>query len=120
MSSSWMWWVAAGLAGCATGPQPASEAPERPSPTTAHAPTGVPVAISAHCGVRGVRIKGQLWLATPPLGGHNPPPGWGENETHGVFVVTTPGRAVFHGDGGQVARFRQAAEGTRDPGADCE
>lgn len=46
-------------------------------------PTGVRVTVPSHCGVLSVTIDGQLWLADPPLGDHNPPPGWEENQTSG-------------------------------------
>lgn len=81
---------------------------------------GVRVVINSHCGVRSVWVEGRLWLASPPLGGHNPPPGWGENETPGVFEVTAQGRALFHGEDGQSAPFRLAEPGTPDPNEGCE
>jgi hypothetical protein len=81
---------------------------------------GIPVVVYSHCGVRSVWVKGQLWLASPPLGGHNPPPGWDENRTQGVFQVTAPGRGLFKGDGGQLACFRLAQAGQQDPNAGCE
>lgn len=81
---------------------------------------GVQVVVNSHCGVRGVWVKGRLWLASPPLGGHNPPPGWDENETRGVFQVTAPRRGQFHGDGGQTAHFRLPKPGMPDPNEGCE
>jgi len=83
-------------------------------------PTGVRVTVPSHCGVLSVTVDGRLWLAEPPLGGHNPPPGWDENRTSGLWVVTSPGRAEFRGDQGQRASFRQAPEGAKDPNAGCE
>ena len=83
-------------------------------------PTGVWVTVPSHCGVLSVTVDGRLWLAEPPLGDHNPPPGWGENRTSGLWVVTSPGRAEFHGDLGQRASFRQAPVGAKDPDAGCE
>jgi hypothetical protein len=64
--------------------------------------------------------QGSLWLADPPLGDHNPPPGWNENVTMGVLLKTGPGRAVFKGDGGQRASFQRAPRGAQDPNAGCE
>lgn len=78
------------------------------------------VAVPSHCGVTSVTVNGQLWLADPPLGGHNPPAGWDENETLGYFVVTGADRAEFYGDGGQRAQFRLAPAGSDDPGTGCE
>lgn len=78
------------------------------------------VAVPSHCGVSAVSLNGRLWLADPPLGGHNPPAGWDENETLGYLVVTRPDVAEFYGDGGQRAHFRLAPAGTTPPGAGCE
>jgi hypothetical protein len=83
-------------------------------------PNGIRVAISSHCGVRGVWVNGELWLASPPLGGHNPPRGWDENETLGYFLTTSEERGVFSGDGGQEAHFRLAEPGSADPNDGCE
>ena len=83
-------------------------------------PDVVGAAGRSHCGVLSLTVKGRLWLADPPLGDHNPPPGWDENETMGVFLKTGPGRAVFKGDGGQRASFQLASRGAEDPNAGCE
>ena len=102
---------------------PASSAPSDESPS-ASSPSeqGVRVALSTHCGVVSLRVKGHLWLADPPLGdsSHNPPPGWDEDRTMGVLLRIGPGRAVFRGDGGQRAYFRLAPMGAEDPNAGCE
>jgi hypothetical protein len=82
--------------------------------------SGVRVTVPSHCGVLSVTVDGQLWLADPPLGDHNPPPGWDENETSGRWVVIGPGRAEFRGEQGQRASFRQAPVGAKDPNAGCE
>jgi hypothetical protein len=94
--------------------------PNTPTLPPTPAANGIRVAISSHCGVRSAWVKGDLWLASPPLGGHNPPPGWDENETVGSFVITADGRAKFYGDGGQKARFRLASPGSADPNGGCE
>jgi hypothetical protein len=122
------------LAGCAaSGPSSDLTAPARasslPSPTpvttTGSMPSssspvaGSQVAIHTHCGVLSVIIDGDLWLADPPLGDHNPPAGWGENQTLGSFNKKGSGRAVFVGVGGQRAEFRRAPAGATDPGAEC-
>jgi hypothetical protein len=78
------------------------------------------VAVPSHCGVLSVTVEGRLWLADPPLGDHNPPPGWDENQTMGSLVETGSERAVFIGDGGQRASFRRAPDGHEDPNAGCE
>lgn len=83
-------------------------------------PTPMPVTVTSHCGVVSVIVDGQLWLADPPLGDHNPPPGWDENETSGSWVLLGPNRAEFRGDQGQRASFRRADPGTPDPNAGCE
>ena len=125
------------LSGCTSGTHVEDEAPgstqaaETPSPggtpeTTAPSSTAaglareIRVTIRSHCGVRSAWVRGELWLASPPLGGHNPPPGWGENQTSGVFVITAHERGVFRGDAGQTAHFRLAGEGVADPNAGCE
>jgi len=92
--------------------------PSPPSPSFKSL-TGVRVSIRSHCGVRSTWVKGELWLADPPLGGHSAPPGWDGNATTGAFVVTSTGRAKFTGDGGQEALFRLADPGTVDPNAGC-
>lgn len=82
--------------------------------------TPIRVSVPSHCGVLSVWVRGELWLADPPLGDHNPPPGWGENETSGTFVVTREGVGTFRGDAGQEADFRLADQGTADPNEGCE
>lgn len=76
--------------------------------------------MSTHCGVVSTVVDGDLWIADPPLGDHNPPPGWGENATLGYFILSTRRRAIFRGEGGQTALFRKAEPGESDPGAGCE
>lgn len=83
-------------------------------------PTPMPVTVTSHCGVVSVTVDGQLWLADPPLGDHNPPPGWDENETSGSWVLLGPDRAEFRGDQGQRASFLRADPGIPDPNAGCE
>lgn len=119
------------LTGCAaTNPaaSPSPSATTEPSPTQVHSPDTSPGAIPegqrirvlSHCGVVSVTVSGHLWLADPPLGDHNPPPGWDENETPGMFVIVSPGRAEFYGDSGQRATFRRATKDEQDPNAGCE
>lgn len=80
----------------------------------------VRVTVPSHCGVLSVTVDNQLWLADPPLGDDNPPPGWDENQTSGRWVVIGPNRAEFRGDQGQRASFRKAAPGATDPNDGCE
>jgi hypothetical protein len=80
---------------------------------------GIRLALTTHCGVRSATVKGELWLADPALGGHNPPPGWGENETVGRFTKTDPSHGVFVADGGLSATFRKAPPGATDPNMGC-
>jgi hypothetical protein len=75
--------------------------------------------LDTHCGVLSAHVDGTLWIADPPIGDHHPPPGWGENETSGFFSAGR-GRAVFRGEGGQVALFRRARPSEPDPLATCE
>lgn len=98
---------------------PTSSESGSPSPTPKEA-RGIKVAVPSHCGVKSVTVNGDLWLADPPLGGHNPPPGWDENETVGHFVRISPQLGKFVGDGGQKATFRRAAPGASDPNSGCE
>ena len=65
-------------------------------------------------------VDGQLWLADPPLGDHNPPQGWDENETSGYVVVTRGDQGLFVGDDGQQAKFRRTPGGSVDPNSGCE
>lgn len=97
-----------------------STSPSKPLQSSGPSDQGVRLAVPSHCGVLSVTVKGRLWLADPPLGDHNPPPGWDENETMGSLLRTGPGRAVFHGDEGQRASFRLAPLGAEDPNAQCE
>ena len=100
---------------------PASSASTDPSlPAASPSEKGVRVAVPSHCGVLSLTVKGRLWLADPPLGDHNPPPGWDENATMGVLLKTGSGRAVFKGDGGQRASFQRAPLDAEDPNAGCE
>lgn len=84
------------------------------------ADSGVRISVPPHCGVLSVTVKDQLWLADPPLGNHNPPPGWDENETAGIFTQIGPGRAEFRSDSGQIAHFELAPAGSQDPNAGCK
>lgn len=110
------------LSGCAADRPVADEPPAIATTSTPSQPeeSGTRVRIYSHCGVRSAWVAGELWLARPPLGGHNPPAGWDENQTAGWFVVTAPERGIFHGDGGQRAAFRLAEAGTTDPNTGCE
>lgn len=100
---------------------PATSTPTDESlPPASPSKRGVRVAIRSHCGVLSLISRRQLWLADPPLGDNNPPPGWDENETLGVLQETGAGRAVFEGDGGQRASFLRAPHGVEDPNAGCE
>jgi len=81
---------------------------------------GVRVSVPSHCGVLSVTVGDQLWLADPPLGDHNPPPGWDENETRGIFTQTGPRRAEFRSDSGETATFKLAPAGSDDPNTGCE
>jgi hypothetical protein len=78
------------------------------------------VTVSTHCGVLSVVATGILWLASPPLGNHNPPRGWDENRETGTLTVTGPGAAEFRTDKDLQASFVRAAPGTPDPNAGCE
>jgi hypothetical protein len=75
--------------------------------------------VDSHCGVVSTTVDGVLWLADPPLGDNNPPAGWDENDTPGVFAVQDAGDAVFTADTGVTAHFVKAPPGTSDPGG-CE
>jgi len=66
---------------------------------------GLRVRVPSHCGVLSAVVADQLWLAVPPLGGHNPPPGWDENSTPGLFIRLNAQRAEFIGISGQLASF---------------
>ena len=81
---------------------------------------GRKVTVPTHCGVLSAIVDGQLWLASPPLGDHNPPSGWDENEVTGTFTKTGKGTATFHGQNGEVASFRLGEAGETDPNAGCE
>ena len=80
---------------------------------------GVRTTVRSHCGVNSVTVKGRLWLADPPLGDHNPPPGWDENQTSGYFFGKGK-HGAFYGDQRQWASFRLAPDGAEDPNMGCE
>lgn len=96
--------------------------PDESLPASNPSEKGARVALYTHCGVVSLTVKGRLWLADPPLrdSSHNPPQGWDENQTMGVFLITGSGRGVFQGDEGQRAVFRRAPLGAEDPNAGCE
>lgn len=81
---------------------------------------GVPHRLLTHCGVASTTVAGVLWLAHPPLGDHNAPPGWDENETTGTFTRLSDTEAEFRATTGAVARFRRAPTGAPDPNRGCE
>jgi hypothetical protein len=83
-------------------------------------PRAIRVVVPSHCGVLSVRVHDVLWLADPPLGDHNPPPGWDENETPGYLTRTGPQTATFLADSGQTALFRRAPADAPDPAAGCD
>ncbi len=92
-----------------------------PATPTATAPAaGLRHSVHSHCGVLSTTVNGVLWLAQPPLGDQNPPPGWDDNDTAGTFAVRQAGDAVFTGDTGVTAHFIRAAAGAPDPGLGCE
>jgi hypothetical protein len=74
--------------------------------------------LDTHCGVLSAQVDGTLWIADPPIGDRGAPPGWGEDETSG-YLTAARGRAVFRGEGGQVALFRRARPNEPDPLASC-
>lgn len=60
-----------------------------------------------HCGIQGAQIDGMWWVADPPLGDSNPPPGWGNPVDRGQLTFVSPDRARFDGFG--TAFFRRAS-----------
>jgi hypothetical protein len=78
--------------------------------------------VSTHCGVVSTTVDGVLWLADPRLGDEsgNPPAGWDENQTVGLFVPQTDTTATFRADSGAEATFTRAAPGAVDPAENCE
>lgn len=84
------------------------------------APEGRPHELLTHCGVKSTVIDGRVWIADPPLGDHNPPPGWDENRQQGVLRMIDPDTVEFDGGAGRVVKFRPAAEGEADPADGCE
>jgi hypothetical protein len=78
------------------------------------------ITLYTHCGIVSATVDGQLWLADPPLGEHNPPPGWDQNSETGTWRRLSADRAEFRADERKVAFFVRAAPGTKDPNAGCE
>ena len=70
------------------------------------------MSLYTHCGVTGAVVEGVTWLADPPLGTDNPPPGWGNPFTAGSWQRTGDEGATFTSDGGLTAAFVRAAPGT--------
>jgi hypothetical protein len=85
-------------------------------------PTGKRHGVSTHCGVVSTTVDDVLWLADPRLGDDsgNPPAGWDENETAGLFVIETDNTARFTADSGVEATFTRAASGALDPVDGCD
>jgi hypothetical protein len=83
---------------------------------------GVRHVLYSHCGVVSTTLDGTLWLAEPPLrdDSNNPPAGWDENDTPGLFIQQTATEATFKADTGVEARFTKADVGASDPAVDCE
>jgi hypothetical protein len=90
------------------------------TPRTPSSPSRVAHRVYSHCGVVGTVVDGVLWLADPPLGDGNPPPGWDENDTAGSFMQLSDDRAEFRTANGRVARFRRAPQGAGDPNVGCD
>lgn len=91
-----------------------------PSGARSDETAGVRHTLEVHCGVLSTWYGGELWLADPPLGDHNPPEGWDENRVDGELIVTDEGSAEFRGDDGERATFRRALDGESDPNEGCE
>lgn len=83
---------------------------------------GVPALLRTHCGILSTTVANVLWLADPPLldDSHNPPPGWENPETPGVFIQRSDTEAVFTAAGGLTAAFKRAPPGTADPYPPCD
>ena len=92
------------------------------APTATSQAAGLRHVVYSHCGVVSTTVDGVLWLADPPLGddSHNPPPGWDDNDTPGMFVRTSSTDARFTADTGVEAHFVKAKPGQSDPAANCE
>ena len=90
------------------------------SASPAESTAGARHTLEVHCGVLSTWYGDQLWIADPPLGGHNPPKGWDENRVQGEFIVTSEASATFRGDNGEKARFRRAGDDMADPNEGCE
>lgn len=78
------------------------------------------VTVWTHCGVQSTYVKGELWLADPPLGDHNPPAGWNDPSETGTFTITGTDSAEFRTDSGQTATFVRAAPGADNPNTGCK
>lgn len=80
---------------------------------------GVPyaVALSTHCGVRGMDIGGVWFAADPPLveGAGNPPAGWGNPEQPGTLTLLGATQAVFADAAGHHVRLRADDAARPDP-----
>lgn len=98
--------------------RPSGEA-KAPEPLPNARPAGTWTAIDTRCGVVSAEVDGTLWIADPPLGDGGPPAGWDDDRTWGHLIPGAKGRAMFRGEGGQVALFRKAAPKEDDPAADC-
>ena len=108
----------AGTGACGSGGR--STQPTTTVPPTVSAST--PASMRTHCGVLSIEVDGRLWIADPPRGddAQNPPQGWDENTTDGVFTIITRDRARFDANSGVSASFRLARDGEVDPAKGCE
>ena len=75
--------------------------------------------LNTHCGIRSAYFDGRRWIASPILGGLDPPSGWGNPFEYGAMELIAENSARFTSSAGLVAEFRPLAEGEEDPWAAC-
>ena len=90
-------------------------------PCASGADVGVAYAhqLRTHCGIRSAYFDGRRWIASPILGGLDPPSGWGNPFEYGAMELIAENSARFTSSAGLVAEFRPLAEGEEDPWAAC-
>ena len=90
-------------------PTPERDRPEGPP----HGPgveigTGYPYTLYVHCGIRGARFDGRLWMADPILsdGSGNPPLGWALADSVGMMELVNDDLAMFTAESGRIIEFK--------------
>ena len=92
------------------GPMPTAERnlPERPPKGPGVEPgKSYRYSLYVHCGIRDAYFDGRQWMANPMLndGSGNPPPGWTNDDSHGIMVLVREDLVIFTARSGRIVEF---------------